>query len=135
MFGLSTKGEYGLSLLESLAYEPTTVVSLKKIAKAKKLPIKYLERLASSLKRAGLIKSKEGAKGGYYLAKPIAQIKLIDVIKILEGDLAPTICTGDHLKCPRQDTCTMKQGWLGVRNKIYFILSSYTLADLFKNNN
>ncbi len=132
MFGLSTKGEYGLSLLESLVQRPAEVISLKQIAEAKKLPIKYLERLASLLKRADLIKSKEGANGGYYLAKPAEQIKLIEVMKILEGDLAPTVCTGDYQACSRQKTCSMKQGWLGVRNQIYHILSNLTLADLLK---
>ncbi len=132
MFGLSTKGDYGLSFLEYLASQKKGFVSLAEVAQAKSLPLKYLERLASKLKIAKLITSKEGSGGGYSLAKPAQQIKLLEVLEILEGDLAPTICTGDHKICPRQKNCVMKKGWLSVRNKIYRILSNLTLADLLK---
>ncbi|MFH1111751.1 MAG: Rrf2 family transcriptional regulator [Patescibacteria group bacterium] len=132
MFGLSTKGDYGLSFLEYLAANRNRLVSLSEVARVKHLSLKYLERLVVRLKKAKLIASKEGSGGGYRLAKPSKQIKLLAVLEILEGELAPTICTGDHNTCPRQRNCAMKKGWFGVRNKIYHILSHLTLADLFE---
>ncbi len=132
MFGLSTKGDYGLSFLEYLTVNQNRLVSLSEVAEAKHLSLKYLERLVGKLKTAKLITSKEGSGGGYCLAKPAKQIRLLRVLEILEGELAPTICTGDYKTCPRQKNCAMKKGWWGVRNKIYRILSQLTLADLFK---
>ncbi|MFH1866740.1 MAG: Rrf2 family transcriptional regulator [Patescibacteria group bacterium] len=135
MFGLSTKGDYGLSFLEALVQRPKRLISLKEISRQKKLPLKYIERLAATLKRANIIVSKEGAGGGYILARPAYQIKLVEVLTILEGDLAPTKCTSDRANCIREKLCLMKQGWCAIHHKIYSILDSYSLADLYKKSN
>ncbi|HBV33624.1 TPA: Rrf2 family transcriptional regulator [Patescibacteria group bacterium] len=132
MFGLSTKGDYGLSFLEALAEHPESLVSLKEISKAKRLPLKYIERLAGLLKKAELIKSKEGAGGGYRLAKSPSDIRLINVLTVLEGELAPTACALDPSACVRAGSCLMKHGWRRIHEQIQNLLSHYTLADLIR---
>lgn len=133
MFGLSTKGDYGLSFLEALAERPNSLISLKEISKTKRLPLKYIERLAGLLKKAKLIKSKEGAGGGYMLAKPARDIQLVNVLKVLEGDLSPTVCAVDVRACARAGSCQMRHGWHHIHQQIQDLLSHYTLKDLINN--
>lgn len=134
MFGLSTKGDYGLSFLQELYFSGGGLVSLQTVARGKSLPLKYIERLASKLKTAGIIVSKEGARGGYRLAKDPKEISILEVVEVLEGNLGLTPCLrhGDHI-CPRADQCTMKGPWFNIYSEVCQILKNKNLEDLFNN--
>ncbi len=105
MFKIKRETDLGLILLEQLSdLGKDEYLSLQSWAKTKKLPYRFLSKVASNLKRNGLIISKEGKDGGYRLAKNSSQVKLGTVIKALEGNLALSRCrTG--VKCSCQSYC------------------------------
>jgi len=119
--------------LKQLAVLPAgQFATVRKIAEESKLPIKYLERVAGALASARILDSREGQGGGYALAKPAKEVKLTDVISVLEGELEPVHCTHDGRCCDRQNACERKTGWQQVHGKLYEILSQHTLADVLE---
>lgn len=105
-------------------------ILLKDIAKRQEISVTYLENLITPLKAAGLVKSIRGARGGYILAKPPMQIKLSEVIQILEGSLAPVECVDDPRVCYRSALCVTEDIWREVKKAIVNILESTSLQDL-----
>ena len=97
------------------------------------LPRAYLEQLVTSLRDAGLVTSTRGARGGYELGAAPDQIRMSDVLRALEGPIAPMICASDaeeHQACDRSARCTVNVLWVRVRDAITSTLDSMTLADL-----
>ena len=107
--------------------------SLADIASAEELPRPYLEQLAFALRDAGLVISTRGARGGYELARTPETIAMADVLRALEGPIAPMICASedptDHI-CDRTARCTVNVLWLKIRDAIAGTLESISLADL-----
>ncbi|MGI8750676.1 MAG: RrF2 family transcriptional regulator [Thermoleophilaceae bacterium] len=137
----STKAEYGVRVMAHLAGRSVAdgPASLASIAEAEGLPQAYLEHLAARLRRAGLIESRRGARGGYSLARPAQSITMAEVVRALEGQIAPIECItsgadgaltcvregdGDHQPCPT------KLLWTQVQGSIVRTLTDMTLADL-----
>ena len=117
----STRSSYGLRAMINLARrQKQGNVALAEIAKAENISLKYLERLFSRLKKAGLIKAELGAGGGYKLAKSAIKINIYDIIKALEGKLNPFHCTGDKEKvyCGPLCNCGVTQVLLKVEQAI-----------------
>jgi Rrf2 family protein len=107
--------------------------SLAEIAADEDLPRAYLEQLVTSLRDAGLVVSTRGARGGYELAAPPADIRMSEVLRALEGPIAPMICASDevdHVTCDRSTRCTVNVLWIRVRDAITGTLDGMTLADL-----
>ena len=108
--------------------------SLAEIALDEDLPRAYLEQLVTSLRDAGLVTSTRGARGGYELAAHPAQIRMSDVLRALEGPIAPMICASDEPGhdncCDRSTRCTVNVLWVRVRDAITGTLDGMTLADL-----
>src|SRR3954447_5771267 len=89
----STKAEYGVRVLVELARrEGTTPVPLTEIAEANGLPLAYLEHLVARLRKAELVESRRGARGGYLPARPAEEITMAEVVEALEGSIAPIEC-------------------------------------------
>jgi Rrf2 family protein len=130
----STKGEYGVRLMVQLGRRyGTGPSSLAEIAADEDLPRAYLEQLVTSLRDSGLVTSTRGAHGGYELARAPAEIRMSDVLRALEGPLAPMICASDepeHVACDRSSRCTVNLLWVKVRDAISGTLDAITLADL-----
>jgi Rrf2 family transcriptional regulator, cysteine metabolism repressor len=130
----STKGEYGVRLMAQLAQRHGQgPASLTDIAEQEDLPRAYLEQLVISLRDAELVQSTRGAHGGYELTRPPEQIHMGDVLRALEGPIAPMICVTDdpsHSTCSRTGFCTVNFMWFRVRDAIAGALESMTLADL-----
>ena len=111
----------------------TGPASLAEIALDEDLPRAYLEQLVTSLRDAGLVTSTRGARGGYELGAHPTQIRMSDVLRALEGPIAPMICASDsaeHDTCDRSSRCTVNVLWVRVRDAITDTLDSMTLADL-----
>jgi Rrf2 family protein len=91
---LSKRGEYGLRAMIDLATwdHGSAVVQIKDIAEREQIPPKFLEQILLTLKNAGMLHSKMGVGGGYYLAKAADQISLGNIVRILDGPLAPVRC-------------------------------------------
>jgi len=127
MFDLSKKSDYGLQFLGYLAKNyGQKPVSLRQVAKEKKLPLKFLEQIVVPLKEAGLVKSKEGRSGGYLLAKKPNQTTIAQVIEVLEGPVPLGSCMG----CPQAGSCGQKQVWGEVGDQVQKAMADKTLEDL-----
>ncbi len=130
----STKGEYGVRLMVQLGRRfGAGPASLADIAADEDLPRAYLEQLVTSLRDAGLVTSTRGARGGYELVAPPADIRMSEVLRALEGPIAPMKCAADdaeHAFCDRSAQCTVNVLWIRVRDAISDTLESITLADL-----
>ena len=131
----STKGEYGVRLMVQLGSRfGTGPASLAEMAADEDLPRAYLEQLVMSLRDAGLVASTRGAHGGYHLTRPPAEIRMSEVLRALEGPIAPMVCATDDpehgLTCDRSSRCTVNVLWVRVRDAISGALESMTLADL-----
>jgi Rrf2 family cysteine metabolism transcriptional repressor len=115
----------------------TGPASLTDIAEEEELPRAYLEQLVISLRDADLVQSTRGAHGGYELTRPPEEIVMGEVLRALEGPIAPMICVTDdptHLVCERSGYCTVNFMWVRVRDAIAGALDSMTLADLVPTN-
>jgi Rrf2 family protein len=131
----STKGEYGVRLMVQLGrHFGTGPASLAEIAAEEDLPRAYLEQLVVSLREADLVRSTRGAHGGYELARPPETITMTEVLRALEGPLAPMVCASDDPEhatlCDRSARCTVNLLWVRVRDAVAGALDSMTLADL-----
>jgi Rrf2 family protein len=133
---LSKRGEYGLRAMIDLATwdHGSTAVQIKDIAEREQIPPKFLEQILLTLKNAGLLHSKMGVGGGYYLAKAPDQISLGSIIRILDGPLAPVRCVSqmayEPCGCPDEETCGMRLVMSDVRNAIADILDGTSLEDV-----
>jgi Rrf2 family protein len=136
----STKAEYGVRVMAHLAREAGNgPISLASIAEAEGLPLAYLEHLAARLRRAELIESRRGARGGYSLARDAGSITMAEVVRALEGEIAPIECISADvdgtLVCVREgepghEPCPTKLLWTRVQGSIVRTLNDMTLADL-----
>jgi Rrf2 family protein len=113
-------------------------VSLSEIADGDALPLAYLEHLAARLRKAGLVESRRGARGGYLLARPAKDISMAEVVEALEGSIAPIECISEgadgHLVCTRETetdhVCPTKLLWTRVRGSVVRTLEDTRLSDL-----
>src|SRR6058998_2454711 len=139
----SKKSEYALrALIELTAQYGQPHLQRHEIAKRQQIPIEFLEQILLTLKNAGLLGSRRGVTGGYSLIKPPQDITLGQVIRILDGPLAPIACVSKSAyqkcsDCPyAEDTghaaCPIQGVMLNVRNAISDILDNYTLSDFAK---
>lgn len=130
---LSKKGDYGLRAMLELAKNYSLgYIQMKDIAQKEKIPLKFLEQILLTLKNAGFLESKMGAGGGYRLAKSPEEITLGEVIRILEGPLAPISCVSVkfYRQCPEENSCGIRSVMNQVRNAVANILDHTTLQDV-----
>ena len=128
---ISTKGRYALRLMVDLAMagggQP---VSLRDVAHRQQLSDKYLEQIVTPLSRAGLVRSVRGAGGGYLLTREPEQYTVGDILRPLEGDLAPVECATDEGYCERADQCVTLELWQEIHRAVAQVVDGTTLADL-----
>lgn len=130
---VSTKSEYGLRALIYLASnQEGRAVPAREIAERWQVPIKYLEQILKTLKEAGLIEGQVGVGGGYRLTRPASLITTGEVIRILDGRIAPMGCvsTYDYDPCEFEPTCGLKTLWARTRAAMLSVLDQTTIADL-----
>jgi Rrf2 family transcriptional regulator, cysteine metabolism repressor len=135
----STKAEYGVRLMVELGRsEGSGPVALSAIAEAEMLPLSYLEHLVAKLRSAGLVTSTRGAHGGYSLARPAAEIDMLDVVQALEGPISPMECfhteREGRVLCSHETdegrACATKLLWTRVQGGVTKALGGTTVADL-----
>jgi len=138
---LSKRGEYGLRAMIMLAGTPEPdaslpMVQIKEISQREQISAKFLEQILLTLKNAGLLHSKMGVGGGYYLARPPGEISLGQIFRTLDGPVAPINCVSqmayEPCGCPDEQTCGLRLVMGDVRNAIADILDNTTLADVTK---
>jgi Rrf2 family protein len=138
---LSKRGEYGLRAMIALAEASTqgeapVLLQIKDISQREKISPKYLEQILLALKNAGLLQSKMGLGGGYYLARPAEEITFGQVFRVLDGPVAPIRCVSqmayESCGCPDEETCGLRLVMGDVRNAISDILDCTSLADVLQ---
>ncbi len=136
MLRVSTRGEYGVRLVVDLArHYGGKPRSLTDISQSEGLTVPYLEQLVRCLRENGLVESTRGAHGGYRLSRAPEQIQMGEVVRALEGPIAPMVCATEgemETICDRLDCCSTKFLWAHVRDAIATALDSLTLADLVR---
>jgi Rrf2 family protein len=134
---LSKRGEYALRSMINLgiaAKVNRSLVPVTELAKAEDLPVKFLEQVMQQLREAGFVESVRGKHGGYRLAKSAGEIPIGQIVRLVDGPLAPIGCVSqtayEPCNCPDQEHCGLRMLMLDVRNAIAAILDHYTLADV-----
>ncbi|WP_228441606.1 RrF2 family transcriptional regulator [Novibacillus thermophilus] len=132
----NNEGEYALRALIVLGDRPCAVHSIAEVAEKTLVPIHYLEQILLQLKNLGYVKSKRGVQGGYSLRRPAADIVVGDVVRQLEGPLAPMGCVSltAYDPCPLEAGCLLKPLWALVRDTVAQVLDNTTLEDLLNEN-
>jgi len=138
---LSKRGEYGLRAMIMLA-EPAEkggapqMMQIKEISQREQISPKFLEQILLTLKNAGLLHSKMGVGGGYYLARSANEITLGQIFRVLDGPVAPIKCVSqmayEPCGCPDEETCGLRMAMGDVRNAIADILDNTSLANVSK---
>ncbi len=132
---LSQKCKYALQALLVLAREPNDdLLLVSDIAERENLPKKFLEAILLELNRNGLVRSRRGRGGGYALAKPANLITFGQVVRIMDGPLAPLSCVSVNYyrkcdDCRDEDTCSIRKVMRRVRDAIAHELDGTSLAD------
>jgi Rrf2 family protein len=137
---LSKKGEYAVRALVEIGFEshlrPKNLIQISTVAQRTNIPEKFLEQILLALRNGGVLKSKRGVEGGYSLAKAPDEITLGEVIRLLDGPLAPIPCVSvsayEPCSCPDEESCGLRIAMQQVRDAIAGILDNYKLSRLIE---
>ncbi|EDM45711.1 transcriptional regulator, rrf2 family protein [unidentified eubacterium SCB49] len=133
---LSRKTKYGIKALTYLAQqEGNDPTQIAVIAVSENISQKFLESILLTLRKAGVLGSKKGKGGGYYLLKDADSIKISQIYRVLEGPIAMVPCVSLNFyekcdDCPDEDTCSVHNLMIQVRDSTLNILENTTLADI-----
>ncbi len=130
---LSTKSRYGVRALFDMAYHSVGLpTQIKDISRRQQISPRYLEQIFQRLKKAGIIGSKRGPNGGYFLLKEPSEVTLGDVVRATEGPFELVFCISETPKkiCPRKEECVATDMWAEVSEKIGEFFDSITIAEL-----
>ena len=129
---ISTKGRYALRLMVDLARNSTDgYIRLKDVSERQDISVKYLEQIVSPLAQNYLVSSARGPHGGYRLARPPKEYTVGEILRTIEGSLAPVSCLEKQPnKCRRKDDCPVLEFWQGLDKTIEQYVDSYTLESL-----
>ena len=130
---LSTKGRYGTrALLDIALHQEPKPVPLRDIARRQEISLPYLEQLIGPLIEGGVIRSVRGVGGGVSLAKSPDEIKLSEVIRLLEGSIALVKCVNDPMACNRSDFCITRDIWSEINKSMESVLEATTLQEMLE---
>jgi Rrf2 family protein len=127
----SKKCEYGMQAVLFLAAKETgSVVSAEKISQVLKIPREFISKILQSLRDSGIIRSTKGKFGGFFLAKPSSEIKLIDIVEAIDGLEMFNSCVIGFPECSPDSPCPVHDSWGALRTQAYEMLSNETLDKL-----
>ena len=138
---LSKKCQYALHALVYIAeHDPSQVVTIQKIATSKNIPRKFLEIILSELKQGGIIVSRKGKAGGYFMERKPAEVNILEIVRLIDGAVAMLPCVSLNFyescgRCDDEATCKINKVFSAVRDQTLKILSTSTLADLINVQN
>jgi Rrf2 family protein len=134
---LTKRGEYALRALIDMVLAREAgreLIPLKEISEREKIPLPFLEQIFAQLREAGIVDGKRGKNGGFFFAKPPENISMGEVVRLIDGPLAPIGCVSHtaytKCSCPDEEHCGLRLLMLDVRNAIANILDRYTLAQV-----
>jgi Rrf2 family protein len=133
---ISTRGRYGLRALLEIATQPKgRPLAIRDISEKQQMSVTYLEQILHKLKKAGIVRSRRGAKGGYVLSRDVNKITVSQIINALDGPISISYCDIPGLReksCVGPEACVSRILWKRLEDLIDNALSSVTLADLQK---
>ena len=133
---ISKKAEYALRALVAMARPPSRSWLIHDLASSERIPIKFLEQILLSLRRAGILNSRRGVGGGYTLVRTPEDIRVGEVIGVFDGPLAPVPCAAERptegCSCPDPRTCPLRLMMTDIRRDLAALLGERTLDDLVK---
>lgn len=135
---ISKKTKYAINALVHLAKRKDEgPIIIAEIAKAENIPQKFLEAILLDLKRAGILASKKGKAGGYYLLKAPEDVNMADVMRLFDGPIALLPCVTYMYyerceECKDEETCGIRDVFLEVRNKTVSMLKKSTLLEIIR---
>jgi Rrf2 family protein len=137
---LSKKCKYAIHALIHMGKDPQEKFLIKDISAACNIPKKFLEAILLDLKRAGVLGSKQGKGGGYFLRRETSDVNLAEVVRLFDGAIAAVPCATYKFyescaECEDEETCTVRDTFLRVRNATVEMLKASTLEDLIKKEN
>ena len=130
---LSQKCQYAVrAILELAKRHGQGPVTASEIASSQVIPRRFLEVILNELRPSGLIESRRGVQGGYFLSGRPKDIKVGQVIRLIDGPLEPVRCLGDHTKpsCPLRDRCALVELWTAARKAVEEVYDGTTFQDL-----
>jgi Rrf2 family protein len=134
---LSTRGDYATRALLELALVEGRALSVHELAERTRISPKYLEQIMMRLRTANILRSHRGANGGYELARPASDISIGEVVRVMDGPLAPSPCASEsaHVpcpayRCPSEAGCVLRGLWADVREAIAGVLDGTTFGEL-----
>src|SRR6478736_7100916 len=131
MLRLSKKADYALLALRHMAAPGSReTVSARELAESYDLPPELLAKVLQQLVRAGLLLSQQGIRGGYGLAKPAAEITVVDVVQAIDGPLMVTACSESDHSCDQYDKCNIRDPLWKLKDRIVAALAATTVAEL-----
>ncbi len=131
MINLNRKTDYSLQFVTALAHlKKDENLSLKTFAKQSKISFAFLQRIASPLKKAGLIKSEQGSAGGYVLAKKSNQISVQNIVEAIEGPMQVAMCIKNPGACFFEKKCPTKKTISKINNEISKVLQKIKISQL-----
>lgn len=137
---LSKKCKYAVHALVHMAKTPKEKFLIKDISDACCVPKKFLEAILLDLKRAGVLGSKQGKGGGYFMRREPSEVNLAEVVRLFDGAIAAVPCATFKFyerctECVDEETCAVRDAFLQVRNATVEMLKASTLEDLVKKEN
>lgn len=131
MLQLTRDGEYAVRAVLHMSARPPEALSLiSEIAEEQEVPRSYLSKIMQHLVRAGLVKSRRGAKGGFFLARAPEEITLRQAIEAVEGPIFLNVCLIKKGECHRDEFCPVHQVWQEAQRKLMEVLDGKTMAEL-----
>ena len=132
---LSKKTKYGIKALVYIAKQEDKITPIRDIAESEVISQKFLESILLSLKKSGIVGSKKGKTGGYYLLKDPSDVSMSSIMRVLEGPIAMLPCVSLNFyekcdDCPSEDTCAIHDVMEELRDASLSILNKKTLSDL-----
>ncbi len=133
---LSTRSRYGTRIILELArHNDGTPLQVSEISRIQKIPVKYLEQLIRTLKKAGLITSVRGSKGGHQLNRSPGLITIGQIVRLFEGQTDLVACVSAPEKCQMAEVCRMRDVWIEATDAMYEKLDAVSIADLLCEGN
>ena len=127
---ISAKSRYAVRALIELAHHNDGIpVPIADIANRRGIPLQFLEQLFSTLRKAGILNSHRGVRGGFSFKRLPEDVSVLDVVQVLDGNVAPAQCTAGA-PCDKLDTCVMNEVWLDVKASLEGVLGAATIGDL-----
>jgi len=137
---LSKKCKYAIHALVHMAKDPAEKFLIKDISEACNIPKKFLEAILLDMKRAGMLGSRQGKGGGYFLRLKPVEINLADIVRLFDGAIAAVPCASLKFydtcaECEDEETCAVSHAFIQIRNATLDLMKADTLEDMVKTEN